>query len=563
MSTDSKENRLKIGIISINAYSKNLNFACPLHSYVFQQFLAQHGIESTIIDYKPNYDHGFNSVHPYAHYRREYRKWNRKLQSAKTDREKREAEKQAEKYEMYRDGIRGLGKKRRIRYQKFQDFISTNYIRTKTCYDTAMLEVADPGFDCYICATDVIWKCPPEDGFDLGFLLASTCMENKHKIAYAASRGVPRSYTQKETEAFFHYLEDMDHISVREKSLQEYIEDNSDLKAQVVLDPVLLEDAGFYENILVRPPEEDYVLLYYVMEKARNTIREAAAYAREHHKKIVEITDIPLKDGRLGEYGDLDRVYRYEIGIEEWIGYIRYADCVFTNSFHAACLSIIFEKKFWVGFRMGDKISNLLSMLSLKDRRLRRKETPGGLDDRPIDYGKTRRQLEKRRKESEDFLFQAIDEAESGQKVPRSYDSWKKSLTFPYTCTSGKISGRIILNDGNCSLPESPPENCDGWVLRIRIVDSWFYCKRDGSLIPLEAFAKENYNLAGRVFLALTLCLKKPARLERLSGHRMFIRRDSGIWREYLFRPGDQIPFLPVGQIDKMSADRLCRAKNS
>ena len=40
---------MKIGIISINMYSKGLNFACPLHNYAFQQFLLKHGIESTVI----------------------------------------------------------------------------------------------------------------------------------------------------------------------------------------------------------------------------------------------------------------------------------------------------------------------------------------------------------------------------------------------------------------------------------------------------------------------------------------------------------------------------------
>ena len=46
---------MKIGIISINAHTKVLNFASPLHSYAFQQFLKMHGYDSVIIDYKPNY----------------------------------------------------------------------------------------------------------------------------------------------------------------------------------------------------------------------------------------------------------------------------------------------------------------------------------------------------------------------------------------------------------------------------------------------------------------------------------------------------------------------------
>ena len=47
---------MKIGIISINTHTKALNFACPLHTYAFQQFLSDHGIESTVIDYMPIYN---------------------------------------------------------------------------------------------------------------------------------------------------------------------------------------------------------------------------------------------------------------------------------------------------------------------------------------------------------------------------------------------------------------------------------------------------------------------------------------------------------------------------
>ena len=40
---------MKIGIISINMYSKGLNFAYPLHTWAFQQLLFQHGIDNEIM----------------------------------------------------------------------------------------------------------------------------------------------------------------------------------------------------------------------------------------------------------------------------------------------------------------------------------------------------------------------------------------------------------------------------------------------------------------------------------------------------------------------------------
>ena len=43
---------MKVGIISINAYTTVLNFASPLHSYAFQCFLDAHGIENVIVEYR-------------------------------------------------------------------------------------------------------------------------------------------------------------------------------------------------------------------------------------------------------------------------------------------------------------------------------------------------------------------------------------------------------------------------------------------------------------------------------------------------------------------------------
>lgn len=192
-----------------------------------------------------------------------------------------------------RDAYKSVYHEREIRYEKFQSFIEQNYIKTKECYDSNLLEVSDPGFDCYICVTDVIWKNEPGEGFD----------------------------------------------------------------------------RDFYAAFSKKPEEERYILLYYVVERTSDTIEMAVEYARTHNIKIVELTDSPFSE-RLDGYEGIDKVYRYDIGIEEWLGYIMHAECVFTNSFHGFCFSILFEKKFFVGRRNGDKITNLLQMLGLSGLRV-------------------------------------------------------------------------------------------------------------------------------------------------------------------------------------------------
>ena len=180
---------MKIGIISINMYSKYLNFACPLHTFAFQQFLQNHGFDATVINYKPIYFNDFDMKHPYDYYSSNLLK----LQAMQNKNEKK-IEDYAKKASDWKD----IYKEREIRYTKFQNFIDKYYKKTDFCYNSAFLETMDPNFDCYICATDVIWKNEPHEGFDRGFFLGSSCMENKLKISYSASRGVNFAKTEEE-----------------------------------------------------------------------------------------------------------------------------------------------------------------------------------------------------------------------------------------------------------------------------------------------------------------------------------------------------------------------------
>lgn len=258
-----------------------------------------------------------------------------------------------------------------------------------------------------MCVTDVIWGLLPVHTFDRAFLLASKAMEGKQKISYAVSRGVPKAYTQEQKDLFFHSIEDIDHISVREQSLKEFIEENSDKEASVVLDPVMLHSKEFWHRISVKPEERGYVLLYYVMEQAADTIERAVEYAKQHDLLLVELSDRPVKGGRVKD-NQVRHLARYDVSMEEWLGYMEYADCIFTNSFHGCCYSILFEKLFYVGSRDGDKVTNILEIFGLQQLRMSKKGC-GGLSVLPesIDYEHVREVLRKKQEESKNFVLTA------------------------------------------------------------------------------------------------------------------------------------------------------------
>lgn len=397
---------MKIGIISINAHTKVLNFASPLHSYVFQEFLKKNGIESTIIDYKPVYYGKYDVRHPLFYYidypdndpvvqNRLLKKW------------------------------KNLFFEREKRYDLFEEFINKYYNKTDKCYNAKILDTEDPGFDCYICVTDVIWKYNPKNGFDRGYLLACEQMKGKKKIAYAASRGA-KGYTEEQAKEFFDYISDIDYISVREKSLQNYIQENSDLPVTHVVDPVFLMEKEFYYDLAVRPKKKGYVLLYVVMEKAKDLVKAAVKFAQAHDLEVIELSE-NLEDEKIPK-GTHHKVI-YDIGVEEWLGYMQDAEYIFTNSFHACCFSIIFGKQFFAGARSGDKIDSVLDLFGLANRRIIKMNVESILQIPDIDYEIVNDRKKELVESSSDFILNAIHDMEKKEHQNR------KELVHPSVYT--------------------------------------------------------------------------------------------------------------------------------
>jgi len=383
---------MKIGILSINAHTRVLNFASPLHTFAFWQFLKNHGIESTIIDYKPVYFEDYDVKHPLFyhidHPQKVMSEWKPVLKKWKN-----------------------LFYEREIRYERFEEFIRKYYHKTDRCYTAELLETEDPGFDCYICVTDVIWQDNVGFGFDRGFFLACKQLAGKKKIAYAASRG-PRKYTAERAKEFFDYISDIDYLSVREKSLQDFIRQNSNLPVALVLDPVFFHEKSFYYEMAKPPKQKGYVLIYIVMERSRALVKTAVGFAAHHNLEVIELSE-DLKDADIPKGTHHEVVYG--IGVEEWLGYMQNAAYIFTNSFHACCFSIIFGRQFFAGARRGDKIDSILALFGLSGRRVFKNSPDVAIQMPDIDFSDVDALRHRYVQESSDFILNAIHALENGE----------------------------------------------------------------------------------------------------------------------------------------------------
>ena len=289
----------------------------------------------------------------------------------------------------------------RKRDGEFKSFIEENMTVSEERYTQAALDNAELDYDTAVCESDVIWH-PSYGGhtFDNSYFLYNRCFSGMNKIAYAPSVGGGRTFSEEEERLFRVYLGNLDHISCREEEGKRFLMERTEKPVETVLDPVFLLDAEAYKPITAPPLRKKPYVLVFAITHAKEIRKTAREYARRHGLEVFEITMNP-RDSIIPDA-------TYTAGVEEFLSALRYASAVFTNSFHAICFSLLFEREFYVFPRnpkVHYKIAEICCKAGLSDRLFL---------DRPfkeqeaIDYTKVRQVLERERRKSQDWLIRAL-----------------------------------------------------------------------------------------------------------------------------------------------------------
>jgi hypothetical protein len=218
--------------------------------------------------------------------------------------------------------------------------------------------------DLIVCGSDQIWNPLLTKGLDPHYFGIIDESYHIKSIAYAASDGGNLEADQ--TDSINKYLNNLDSISVREKSMIQLIQKYYKGSISSVLDPVFLPDSSFWNAILSKRKYENYILIYQFHND--DIIKDAKKIAKQTGKKIIEITNgFPYRIMLKSTHKILA-----SIGPEEFISLFVYADYILTNSFHGAAFSIIFNKQFCSYKKENDKgvarIADLLSEFDLTER---------------------------------------------------------------------------------------------------------------------------------------------------------------------------------------------------
>lgn len=298
-----------------------------------------------------------------------------------------------------------------VRGKYFRDFIM-RWIPHTSSLSSETLSLAVKSRDVIIAGSDQIWNPAwTEDAYFLNFV-----PDHNGKIAYAASIGT-NSVSQTFLEHVVPLINRFDFISVREESAKEILQPYVDKPIKVVLDPTLLLRREEWDEIAVQPTiPEPYIFVYLLGEK-REHRRLIKKYAKTLGLKIVFLPHVHFRfnpaDCFFADYN------LYDVGPREFVGLIKNAETVITDSFHGCVFSIIYQKKFWALKRhkdsekenMNSRLYTLFDSLGLRDRLIEDESATYDAKslNRQIDYSMVETKLEALRKDSSDFLLNAIE----------------------------------------------------------------------------------------------------------------------------------------------------------
>jgi len=282
---------------------------------------------------------------------------------------------------------------------------------------TEAIQNSPPEYDAVICGSDQIWnpyicksngQARNEPAYFLTFATESK------RISYAPSISIP-TIPKQFREEMTSLLHGIAYLSVREKQGAELIKEMTGKDAEIVLDPTLLLDHKQWDKIAVEPDiKEPYILAYYLGKPGKE------GEYRKFSQKLSEETGcrLVLISAMADEREKLVAISKYDVGPAEFLGLIKHASCVCTDSFHGTIFSINYKKPFYVFERPGSsgetsmvtRIYSILEMLGLTARLMRRDASPPS-DPFVLDYSEADVILSKERENSIRYIRESLEAA--------------------------------------------------------------------------------------------------------------------------------------------------------
>lgn len=348
---------MKYGIIT---FQNTLNCGACLQAYALCKFLRNNGIDCDILDYQ------CESI---------------------LDRELR-FHKSSNVIKTMANYLLVWPRQKKMNYH-FLDIMRQENMLSRV-YTTETIRTANDEYDGFITGSDQVWNLVITNR-DYNFFL-DFAYTDKLKVAFSASIG--EMWKSEDNEKIISLLKKYNSISVRESDDAKSIEKLANISVNHVCDPTMLLQGNEWRKIAIKPRETNYVLLY---NPESDIERIAKEYSGKTGKKLIWIGT-----GKV----NLGNKSAKTVMPQEWIGYIAYADAVFTDSYHGLLFSLYFEKPIWTLYS-GQRRSRQESLYDKIDVYDCKYSNDSGFD-RTIDYKKCSSNIMLFRNESAKILLSII-----------------------------------------------------------------------------------------------------------------------------------------------------------
>ena len=361
----------KYGIVTYSTYFNFVNFGSMLQCYALQQALDKLGVDNVVVDYRNDALLTKDVNDPLKNMR------DSRLSS--------------------RLGCWLSYPQIRKANKKFDDFWNAHYRKTDKMYTSQNINELE--LDGYICGSDTIWDTKESEGFDRGFFADFDSMRGKHNISYSPSIG-NRPFVEEDRSELTRLLKNFKHISLRETNDMGIIDTCTELPVNSTIDPTLLLDRCDYDGIVKEVKQSRPYILLYSREYNAEMVKFADKLARKHKLKVI---DISLR---------IQNFYKhkmaYNTGVDEFLGLIKNAEYVVTNSYHGSIFAMQFRRELYVFSRSGcsNKIRVLMEMTALESRMLTSSESA---EQEKIDYNDVWERIAARRADSIAYLKEALN----------------------------------------------------------------------------------------------------------------------------------------------------------
>ena len=283
--------------------------------------------------------------------------------------------------------------------KKFDDF-KKNYLKitNKKYVSNEDLKKNLPLADAYIAGSDQIWNTVFKNGKDPAFYL-DFVPNNKIKISYAASFAT-ESIDEICKENIKKMINKLNSIAVREISGLNILYSMGIKNGVQVVDPVFLLDKEHWNSLVLNKKFKEKYIFVYDFDGSEIIEKLAKKISQEKNIKIYTVFRSPYTDK-----------YIKNIGPKEFITYIKNAEYIISNSFHATAFAIIFKKEFFVINRkekINTRMRDLLILLKIKNRLIDKEISEINLNNK-INYREIQKNLEKACKRSKEYLKKALE----------------------------------------------------------------------------------------------------------------------------------------------------------